>query len=130
MANDHIWMYSVYVYNIDCAAAKDPSYSLSSSTMSTPSSSTSSSKLTWSGSAVVNGRAVLAFRRYFTPATPSNGLLFDVYLYLRGAELAENMTGLCYYFKQSNDDFNKDNNPEVFDITANVCQAILCSRLF
>lgn len=48
---------------------------------------------------------------------------FDVYLYPRDAEAAEGIVGLCFYFKQAEDEFNATNRSEIFDITANVSEA-------
>ncbi|KAE9384216.1 hypothetical protein BT96DRAFT_1100515 [Gymnopus androsaceus JB14] len=74
----------------------------------------------WSGSAVVHGRAVLTCRRYLTPEKPNNALLFDVNLYLYGSTSADHIVGLCFYFKQANDRFDSEDEPEVADVTANI----------
>ena len=74
----------------------------------------------WSGSAVVHGRAVLTCQRYLTPEKPNNSLLFNVNLYLYGSTSADHIVGRCFYFKQANDLFDSEDEPEVADVTANV----------
>ncbi|KAE9394625.1 hypothetical protein BT96DRAFT_943002 [Gymnopus androsaceus JB14] len=74
----------------------------------------------WSSSAVVHGRAVLTCQCYLTPDKPNNALLFDLNLYLYGSTSADHIVGLCFYFKQANDQFDSKDEPEVADVTANL----------
>ncbi|KAE9404528.1 hypothetical protein BT96DRAFT_935663 [Gymnopus androsaceus JB14] len=73
----------------------------------------------WSSSAVVHGQAVLTCRHYLTLDKPNNALLFDVNLYLSGSTSADHIVGLCFYFKQANDQFDLEDEPKVADVTAN-----------
>ena len=90
--------------------------------MSTPAKKSSYS---YTGHTTIHGRVVIERRRSLEADKNEKNrrmILVDATFYLHNTErtTADSLPCIFKYFQQSDDEFNEKNDPEVFDISANV----------